>query len=147
MVVVLSLGDERHVTLVQEKSIGQRQGFIVKAVDVASKAAAFLPYSRAQGQPTRQPQNRNGPGNRRGGRHIGFRSDGVVIGKRRSPAGLSGVEHDNHPHQFIDRFQHRVLNDQGGHSLVPVAHEQHGIRQRWITLVTDLGDGRFDQCV
>jgi len=57
VVMVLRLGDERHVTRVQEKGIGQRQGFIVKAVDVAGEAATCLPDSRTQSQPTRQPQN------------------------------------------------------------------------------------------
>ncbi len=57
--MILGLGDKCHVGLIQVQGIDQRQGFIVKTVDIASETAAFLTHSGAQREPTRQAQNGN----------------------------------------------------------------------------------------
>ena len=46
--MLLGLGNECHVGLIQVQGIDQRQGFIVKTVDIAGETAAFLTHSGTQ---------------------------------------------------------------------------------------------------
>ena len=114
---------------IEMQRIGERQGFVMQGVDVTVKPATGSAYLGAQGQPAGGAQDGDGPGNGGAGGHIGQPADGVVAGKRRIATGLAGREHNDHPHQLVDRFEYRIFDHRGWKRVVPVPEEDHAVRR------------------
>ena len=111
------------------QGIGQRQGFIMQCVDVSFETPAAVANPGAQREPSGRTQYGDGPGDRGSGGDIGLAGDLVVARKCGAGSGRTPLLTDHHPDHFIDRFQHRILYQQGRKGVMPVAHKEHGIRR------------------
>lgn len=125
MGVVLCLLQKLDVIPVEIEGVGQRQRLIVKGVDVATETALGVTYPAAKREPAGGTQDRHGPGDGGLGADVGGSCD-LLVGGEGGRVGAGG-DLDHTPDAGVHRLEHRVLEDQPRHGVVPVAEEQQAV--------------------